>query len=294
MIKSMTAYAGAERRSQSLMVSTEIRSYNSRYLDIIPRLPQTYLSLEDRIKGLVSEKLKRGRVELKIQIRDESEAACAFEVDGERARAYHRAVSDLQALLDLDPEPVPLSVILGAGGMIKPAETVCDPEAQWPLIRDCLDEALAGLDRMRQREGEFIRRDFAERLGLLSDLLDRIAAGASGLMEMYQTRLKERIAALTEGMADIDPSRLAQEAAFLADKSDISEEIVRAHSHITQFAAIMENDEPGGRKLNFLLQEFNREFNTIGAKAAKAELSHLVVESKSVLEQLREQVQNVE
>jgi len=147
---------------------------------------------------------------------------------------------------------------------------------------------------MRKTEGDFIAGDFIKRLDYIEKAMAEIEEKSGSLLPYYQERLKERISALTRGIVDIDPGRISQEAAMLADRSDISEEIVRAKSHIGQFRAITDAEEPSGRKLNFLLQEFNREFNTMGSKTGNADVSHIIVNVKSELEKIREQVQNVE
>jgi uncharacterized protein (TIGR00255 family) len=180
------------------------------------------------------------------------------------------------------------------GGVITPAEMERDRETEWQIIEACLQEALEDLDRMRCREGEFMARDLTQRLERLTDGTARIAEHAGGLPQLYQQRLKERVAALCGGSVSLAPERIAQEAALLADRSDITEELVRVRSHVAQFRRFTSAAEPAGRKLNFLLQEFNREFNTIGSKAANSEIAHIVVELKSELEKMREQVQNIE
>jgi uncharacterized protein (TIGR00255 family) len=293
MIQSMTAFAKADKRAEKLTVSVEIRSYNSRYLDVVPRIPPAYLSLEDRIKNLISEKLTRGRVEIRFQIKDESEDACAFEIDESRALAYYNALVRLRDKFQMENQ-ISLRMLSGFGGVIKPAETERDMETYWPVIEACTAAALDALNAMRKKEGEFIARDFAERLDYIENCVEEIEKGSEGLLLHYQEKLKERITALTRGITEIDPARIAQEAAFLADRSDISEELTRAKSHLVQFRTTMNSEEPSGRKLNFLLQEFNREFNTIGSKTGNAQVSHMVVTVKSELEKIREQVQNVE
>jgi uncharacterized protein (TIGR00255 family) len=169
-----------------------------------------------------------------------------------------------------------------------------DMDAVWPQLEPCLRTAMTDLDAMRRVEGDNMARDFRQRLDAIETMLEEIGDLAAQLPEMVRQRLKERIDALTHGVVEIDQTRIAQEAALLADRSDISEEIVRANSHIQQFRALMEDDTPAGRPLNFLLQEFNREFNTMGSKSGKATMSHIIVAVKSELEKLREQVQNVE
>ncbi|MEW6673994.1 MAG: YicC/YloC family endoribonuclease [Thermodesulfobacteriota bacterium] len=292
MLKSMTAFAGSERTSENLTVNTEIRSYNSRHLDIVLRIPGSYLSLEEQIKGLIAAQITRGRIEVTVQIRASVDNACAFEIDEARARAYHSALARLRDLLGLKTE-IPLELMTNSG-IIRPAEIDIGVDASWHVIREALTAAIAELDAMRSREGAALFRDFEERLAYIETHINEIERASSGLLIHYKERLQERIKILTNGLVEIDSGRIAQEAAFLADRSDISEEIVRARSHIQQFREIMAAREPAGRKLNFLLQEFNREFNTMGSKTGNQKVSHVIVDLKSEIEKIREQVQNVE
>jgi uncharacterized protein (TIGR00255 family) len=194
---------------------------------------------------------------------------------------------DINAQLSVD-------FLVGAGGVVKPAEVDRDVETVWPVIKDCLDEAMGDLVVMREREGANMAQDIAGRLDTIQKCIDQIEIASGDLLSHYQERLKERIKALTKDTVQIDPERIAQEAAYLAERSDISEEIVRVGSHIKQFRLIMNSEDSSGRKLNFLLQELNREFNTIGSKTEKINISHMIVDIKSELEKMREQVQNVE
>lgn len=293
MIKSMTAFSRAEMNDDGLTVAVEIRSYNSRYLDITLRVPQNYFSLEERIKGMVSEAIVRGRVEVKLQVQDAAEAASAFEIDEAKASAYHQALTDLKERFGLTSE-ISLDHLAQVSGIIKPAEVETDLDRNRPLIESCVARALSELNAMRQKEGDFLAQDFEQRLDDIEAAINEIESASEGLLDHYRERLQDRITALTQGMVEIDPSRIAQEAAFLADRSDISEEIVRSRSHVRQFRTIMQSPEPAGKKLNFLLQEFNREFNTMGSKTGRADVSHTIVRLKSELEKIREQVQNVE
>ena len=293
MIKSMTAFANTERSIDDISIKVEIRTYNSRHLDIQLRMTPGYQVLEEKLKTLISGCVARGRVDVKLHIGDLSEAAAAFEVDEAKARAYHQALKTLRKLLDLEG-PVPVEWITARNDLIKPKEVESDVDKIWTCLADCMQEVLADIDAMRQKEGAFIAKDFRERLQFLKDSIDQIEADSSGLLEQYKQRLMERISALTEQRVSLDEGRIEQEAAFLADKSDISEEIIRVRSHLAQFEAIMAAGAPSGHKLNFLLQEINREFNTIGSKSVKTDISHMVVNVKSELEKIREQVQNVE
>jgi len=259
----------------------------------VVRLASGYMALEEKVKGLIAARILRGRVEARIQIKDESDQATAVQVDMDRAQAVYAALKRLQTGLNLSGD-IGLDHLLGAGGILRAAETIDDPAGVWPPLEDCLGRALNDLEAMRKKEGDFIANDLGIRLDGISSSIQAIKKDSSMLLQYYQQRLIERIGALTRDTVEIDSGRIAQEAAFLADRSDISEELVRAASHIEQFRHIMGSDEPGGRKLNFLLQELHREFNTMGSKIGQADVSHRIVEVKAELEKIREQIQNVE
>jgi len=294
MLKSMTGYAFAERRDGELTASAEIRSVNSRYLDIVLRLPAGYAAFEEKLRGIIDSCMERGRLELRMVIQDNSEATLAYKVDLERARAYFEAARQLDDHLKLGAGAPSLEHLLCLSGMISPADNPLDIEAHWSMTEAVVREALSGLERMRMKEGDFIAQDLLQRLDIIEQGIDHIEGNVADVVTQYRDRLMARVEALTRGVVEIDQARIAQEASILADRSDISEEIVRARSHVQQFRGIMASDEPAGRKLNFLLQEFNREFNTMGAKAGQAELAHVIVDIKSEIEKLREQVQNIE
>ena len=293
MIKSMTAYAKSEETSAMLNVTVEMRSYNSRYLDIALKLTHGYGPLEEKIKKLIAQYINRGRLEVNITVKDTSESEAIYEVDLSRAKAYHRALLTLKKAFYIE-EPLNLGHLLNSGGLLRFTESEKDLDACWQAVSCALCRSLEQLDAMRLQEGAFIAADFQQRLNLIEKKLAQVHAASQGFLEMYRDRLNERIALLTKGLVTLDPERIAQEAALLADRSDIAEELVRVASHLQQYRNFMAGPEPAGRKLNFLLQEFNREFNTIGSKAGKSEISHLIVEVKAEIEKLREQVQNVE
>ncbi len=293
MIKSMTGFATVERTVQEITVTTDIRAYNSKHLDVVLRVPSGYMLLEEKLRARIAERIARGRMEVKIQVKDQSEGAIAFEIDHMRASAVQSALTELKNEFDLQND-ISLELLMSVGGIIKLVETVTEAESIWPVIQDCLSVALDNLEAMQKKEGDFIAGDLLKRLDYLDDCIGEIENNSGDLLHHYQQRLKERLAALTREIVEIDPGRLAQEAAFLADRSDISEEIVRAKSHVQQFRHIMNSEEPGGRKLNFLLQELHREFNTMGSKIGQADTSHRIVDVKSELEKIREQIQNVE
>ncbi|MEW5909071.1 MAG: YicC/YloC family endoribonuclease [Thermodesulfobacteriota bacterium] len=292
MMKSMTGYARSEKREGQIEASVEIRSYNSRYLDVTLKISHDYYPLEDQIKRLISGSVSRGRIEIAVTIRDRSDKSSLFEVDREKAVSLKHALVQLKEMLDFD-DPIPFSLIAGTNGVVKAGAGGDNSERCWEVLKSCLETALTDLDGMRIAEGTAMAGDFNHRLGLLEGFLMEIGTEQEEGIGEYREKLTERIKNLLQNL-DVDPARIAQEVAILADKRDISEEIFRAKSHLAQFRTIMDSKEPAGRKLNFLLQELNREFNTIGAKAEKARISHVVVEAKSELEKMREQVLNLE
>jgi uncharacterized protein (TIGR00255 family) len=257
------------------------------------RIPSPYQFLEDKIKELISARITRGRLEMRLQIGDHSTETAALELDDARANALMSVLGQLKSKFKLKSD-ITLDTLLNAGGIIKPIENLQNGDIIWPVVQECTVLALDDLDAMRRKEGDFIAADFRQRLEFIDGCLDRIKKGSANLSEKYQERLKERITSLTQNIVELDPARIAQEAAFLADRSDISEELTRAASHLNQFEQLMQASEPAGRKLNFLLQELNREFNTMGSKIGDAAIAHLVIDVKSELEKIREQIQNVE
>lgn len=293
MIKSMTAFAGAEKSEQGISTAVEIRGVNSRYLDIAIRLPSTYNGLEDFIKQRVGTNVFRGRIEIRVAIKEPEAETRDFAVNRPLAETYYKAIEELRSHLNIEETPG-LSHILNLSGIIETVDSEKNMERVCDLLGRAMDEALESFDVMRVNEGRAMAKDLSCRLELIEQCIERIDGKRQGLLQHYQQRLKRRIRELAGDTGEIDQSRIAQEAAILADKSDISEELTRAKSHARQFRQIMQSSEPGGKPLNFLLQEFGREFNTMGVKAASAEISHEVVSAKTELEKLREQVQNIE
>jgi uncharacterized protein (TIGR00255 family) len=293
MIKSMTAFGMAEKKVEGRTFTAEIRTLNGRYLEISVRAPRQLLSLEERVRKLVATRISRGRVDVFVRVKDGSQEVSEIEVNLPLAKAYHKALLKLHEALEIG-EKVGLQTLLGFERIIVATEPEADLEKTWVTLSSCTGEALEGVDTMRLSEGKAIFHDFQKRLQSVEEGLSRIKALAPSVLSEYHSRLKERMVALTEGKVDLDPNRLAQEAAFFVDKSDITEEIVRAESHLKQFRSMIESEGPAGRALDFLLQELNREINTIGSKGGNAQLSHMVVALKSELEKIREQTQNIE
>lgn len=293
MIKSMTAFANESLTRNGITVSVEIKCYNSRHLDLAIRLPAAHAGLEEPVKQTASRYLQRGRVEIRIHIKNENMDTVSFTINEGVADAYYGALQRLRDRYDL-ADPVLLDHMVRINGIIEPEEIKVDASEIWPALEETLALSFASIDKMREAEGKAIAADTFDRIDRIETYIMEIEKRAHGLLEIYSARLANRVNELTCGMVGIDPGRIAQEAAFLADKSDISEEITRSKSHLVQFRKLMSGDEPAGKPLNFLLQEFSREFNTMGSKAGNADISHIIVSAKTELEKIREQVQNIE
>jgi uncharacterized protein (TIGR00255 family) len=289
----MTAFARAEKSTDTIQVIIEIRSLNSKNLDMILRLAPTYFAFEDQIKKMIKQYLQRGRIETMISIQENIESQDRFEANLDRATEYIKVLNQVIDHFQLK-HTIGLRDIMKAGNIIKPLEKENDLEALEPLVMECLQHALTDLCDMRAIEGQSLYHDIDNRLNDMEQALSRITTLANEQLDYYCQKLQERIATLTHNMVEIDQVRIAQEAAILADRSDISEEITRLESHIQQFRTLMNENLPVGRKLNFLLQEIGRELNTIGSKSGSSEISRIIVNLKSEHEKIREQIQNIE
>ena len=293
MITSMTGYGRAESVCDGRRFSVEIKSLNHRYLEMSVRLPGIISQLEVDIKKKLGEKLSRGKIEVNIRMDMENgERAGKYDLNLSLAKNYHALLLKLKQELNL-ADDVTLDLIAGLGGIFVPLDTGEDIAALWKQLEKALDEAMATLVEMKRREGAVLYRDLVSRIDLMKNCLDSIAQRAPQAVAGYQKRLAERVKEITGGM-EIDAARLCQEVAIMAEKSDITEEIVRFSSHICQFNDMLGSDEAVGRKVDFLLQEMGREVNTIGSKSNDAEISRSVIEIKSELAKVREQVQNIE
>jgi uncharacterized protein (TIGR00255 family) len=291
---SMTGYGRAETQIEGRKWMIEIKSLNHRYVEIITRLPNVLSSLEVDIKKRVGERIFRGRIEISIQADAESgpDNGVQYGLNVPLLRNYHSLLVRIKEELNLKEE-IDLRTLVRFKEIFIPSETRFDPAVAWGGLQKTLDEAIDALIRMRQVEGEALKKDFLARLDTLTRHLDSAKARAPRTVLDYKQRLQERIRELTDGL-EMDPVRLSQEVALLADKSDITEEIVRFESHIDQMEKLLQSPEAIGRKLDFLLQEMGREVNTLGSKSNDIAIGQDVIELKSELAKLREQAQNVE
>ena len=292
MIKSMTGYGKGESLHEGGRFIVELRCVNHRYGEVTVKLPRALMQFENEIKKRVAERLVRGKIDVFIQV----ENAVALGVPTANlplARGYLKAFNSIKDALGLEGE-VKLSMIASQRDVVTvAAEAEASLEEMPAELTAALEEALRRVDEMRLFEGESLFADFKKRREVLAQLIGRVAARSPMVVAEYAQRLKERIGQLlTDGA--LPEERLALEVAILADKCDITEELVRLESHLRQFDETLTRDEQVGRKLDFLLQEINREVNTIGSKANDAQIASVVVELKAELEKIREQVQNIE
>jgi uncharacterized protein (TIGR00255 family) len=291
-MQSMTGYGRSEVQNPQLHLVVEARSVNHRYLDISLRYPRLYAPLEARMKQLVSTHFARGRIDIKIVEQAGRAGQRTLVLDEELARQYYRALQQLQETLHL-PGTIDLSMLLNLRDLLNIEEASEDIEDVWDFIAGGMDAALQALKKMRQQEGEFLRRDFQERLQAIQHHIATVRARIPTVVMEYRQRLEQRVQDLFQQFS-LDADRLAQEAILLAERTDITEELIRLESHLHVFDRLLASSGSVGRKSDFLLQEMHREVNTIASKSNDAAISQQVVEIKSELERMREQIQNVE
>jgi uncharacterized protein (TIGR00255 family) len=292
MLKSMTGFGREEGETTLGKVGVEIRSINHRYCDINLKLPRRFNPLEARIKEMIRAEVARGRVDVAVKLDAKGEGKIQLDVDLSLAEQYYRALQVLKERFHLQGE-ITLEHLAGAKDLITAKEEVEDVEAYWPEIVAVLKQSIRDMDQMKRNEGISLGRDLGQRLDRISQLLEDVRVKFPLTLKAYQERFKERLRTLLDG-TELDPVRFQQEIAFWVERTDITEELVRAESHLTQFRALLVSEEPVGRKMDFLLQEIHREVNTISSKVNDAEFSQKAIEIKSELEKIREQVQNIE
>jgi uncharacterized protein (TIGR00255 family) len=294
MINSMTGYGRAEALGQDRKWVVEIKSLNHRYLEAFIRLPAALQPLEAEVKKKIGGRLSRGRIEAAIRMESDGaqEEEARFDLNLPAIRHYHTLLLRLKETFSLD-DKISVGMLAGLKDAFVYQERELNLDEAWKGMEPALEEALMALAEMRRKEGEMILADLRLRIGLIVRCLDGIASRAPQVVEHYHKRLSERVMELTGGVP-IDEARLVQEVAIMAERMDITEEIVRFRSHLEQLEDMLAGHEAVGRKMDFLLQEMNREVNTIGSKSSDTDISRHVVEIKSELSKMREQAQNVE
>ena len=288
---SMTGYGRCQIERDGRTMTVEVKSVNHRFLDISFRLARHLMFLDDAVRKGVSARLARGHVDVFVNYENHREDAREVRVDTALAAAYQRAMGELSATLGIESS-MSLQDFARMPDVLTIQESAEDQEAVRALFEEALSGALDALIVMRAHEGESMKRDILDKITRIEAIREAVSVRAPLVVVEYRVKLKERIAAMTEG--EIDEARLLTEIAIFADRAAVDEELVRLLSHTSQIRKTAELTEPVGRKLDFLVQELNREVNTIGSKAMDAEIAQQVVQAKGEIEKLREQVQNIE
>ncbi|MCF6179260.1 MAG: YicC family protein [Geopsychrobacter sp.] len=291
MIRSMTGYGRGQGMANGLVFSVEIRAVNHRYADINIKAPRLLMSFESEIKKQVSTLLKRGKIDVFINQEVSEDVVAVPVMNRAVARAYVDLFDQMRSEFNLGGE-IPLELLVTQKDVLIVRDDVVDEGDLRVALQQAVREALTGLLGMREAEGEATRLDITDRLDLVAKSLEEIEARASLVPLEWQQRLKDRLQRLAEDA--VDEQRIAQELALFADRCDISEELSRFQSHLQQLDQLFGNTEPVGRQMDFLIQELNRETNTMGSKSNDAALTRNVVAIKAELEKIREQVQNIE
>lgn len=292
MVLSMTGYGRAGALLHGRDIKVELRSVNARFFEYSSRIPRSCAFLEDKLKKLVASKVSRGKVELNLSIQAVTAADTVVTVNWQLAQGYRAALNAMSERMDLKND-VTAGMLARFPDVLTQTAAPTDEEELWQDVQSVAEQAVEAFVAMRATEGEKLKEDVENRLNVIEQLVAQIEQNSAGRVQAYSDKLYAR---LQELLADrnIDEARLVTEAAIFADKTAIDEETVRLHSHVAQYREILALNEPIGRKLDFLTQELNRESNTIGSKCQDVAITRLVVELKSEIEKIREQIQNIE
>lgn len=291
-MKSMTGFGRGEYRSENLVIDVEIKTINHRYRDFNIRLPRRYSAFEEKIRNLISEKVNSGRIDVFIKTEKFGSEDVSLNYDKELAEEYYNILKEIKSdFPDVDSD-ITIMNIARYPDVIKAQEAEIDLDEQWQYFEGAIKEAVDTLVESRTLEGEALKKDFIKRINIIGEQRETISKLSHEIPENYAKELNDNIEKYKIGVIDSD--RIATEIALYAERVNITEELVRLSNHLKSFLSIIEKKEPIGRKLDFLLQEINREANTIASKSNSFEISTSVVEIKSELEKIREQVQNIE
>ena len=292
MIKSMTGYGSAKGTVEDLEIRVELKSVNNRYLDTSVRLPRSFLFAEEMVKSHVQKHISRGKVDVFINVDSSAAGDMTVKVNEALLKGYVDAIRHIAVEYDLSDDLTAQSVSRFPDVLTVEKKDL-DAEAISAGMEKIVEEALKDFDAMRTREGEKLRDDVLTRLGTIRSLVETVEEKAPETVAAYRRRLEQKMAEVL-GTAGIDENRILAEAAIFADHIAVDEETVRLRSHMAQLTGMINGNSPTGRKIDFLIQEFNREANTIGSKCQNSEIAHVVVDLKSEIEKIREQIQNIE
>ena len=292
MIKSMTGYGSAKGSAEGLEISIELKSVNNRYLDTSVRLPRSFLFAEDAVKAAVQSHISRGKVDVFVSVDSSGADNMVVKVNEPLLKGYIEALVYISEEFSLPNDMTAMSVSRFPD-VLSVEKKDLDADAISAAISEVIEKALVDFDSMRLREGKKLRDDVLMRLGIIESLVSTIEAEAPKTVAQYRARLEQKMAEVL-GATGIDENRILAEAAIFADHIAVDEETVRLRSHMSQLKTMINGNSPTGRKIDFLIQEFNREANTIGSKCQNSDVAHIVVDLKSEIEKIREQIQNIE
>ena len=292
MLRSMTGFGRGEDNIGGRHIVFEIKSVNHKYFEFNSRIPRGYLFLEDKLKAYIQGKISRGKVDVFLQIETLEETDVQVLVNHSLASAYVTALQELKERYQLPDEPS-LALLSKYSDIFSVHKAPEDEDAVWEAVRQVADQAIASFLKMREAEGARLKADILEKAGEIVALVDQVERHTPETVEHYRERLKAKIEELLQDNR-FDEQRVLTEVAIFADKVAVDEETVRLRSHFQQLQKLVDSDGPVGRKIDFLVQEMNREANTIGSKSVNSKIAYLVVDIKALIEKIREQVQNVE
>ena len=292
MLRSMTGFGRGDDTIGGRHIVFEIKSVNHKYFEFNSRIPRGYLFLEDKLKAYIQGKISRGKVDVFLQIETLEETDVQVLVNHSLASAYVTALQELKERYQLPDEPS-LALLSKYSDIFSVHKAPEDEDAVWEAVRQVADQAIASFLKMREAEGARLKADILEKAGEIVALVDQVERHTAETVEHYRERLKAKIEELLQDNR-FDEQRVLTEVAIFADKVAVDEETVRLRSHFQQLQRLVDSDGPVGRKIDFLVQEMNREANTIGSKSVNSQIAYLVVDIKALIEKIREQVQNVE
>ena len=291
MIFSMTGYGRAQMELNGRDITVELKSVNSRYFEYTCRMPRNFSFLEDRLKKLVSASVSRGKAELALTVVNVAAEDVQIAANLELARQYYNAAEEIRR--DVGGQALSIDALCRLPDVFTARRAEVDEERLWQDVRQVAQQAIENFLQMRAAEGGKLKEDILARLQTLEEHVAQVERDSAGRVQRYTERLYQKLSAILQDRT-VDDARVLTEAALFADKTAVDEETVRLHSHIAQYRSMLELNEPVGRKLDFLTQELNRETNTIGSKASDLAIGKVVVEIKSEIEKIREQIQNIE
>ncbi len=293
MIRSMTSFGrSSSEEGEKRVFTVEMKSVNSRYLDINIRMPKTLISLEEEIRKMISNSLNRGKVDVFINLKNYNDGSGIPKVDINLAQGYLECLKEIETKLGVKND-ISVMQIARFPEVITVVEEEDKIEEVWKELKPLINDSLEMMIGMREVEGNKLKEDILSKISIIEELVSKVEEFADTIPKAFKMKLEERVKELL-GNVEIDENRIAMEVCMLADKATVDEEIIRLRSHINQVRETLNLNDPIGRKLDFIVQEMNRETNTIGSKSSDIQMTNIVIDIKNILEKIREQVQNIE